>query len=126
MDEYIDGYVLTVSKDNLEEYKKMAAEAGKMWIKHGALKYVESVADDFDSVKEFKGLSFEKLTDLKENETVIFAFVVYKNKEHRDEVNKKVMEDPSMKDPENKNKPMPFELSKMAYAGFKTIVNLSN
>jgi uncharacterized protein YbaA (DUF1428 family) len=93
MKRYVDGYVLPVPKKNLRSYKKMAAEAGKIWMKYGALQYVECAGDDLKSVTEWGGLPFPKMAGAKPNETVIFAYVVYKSKAHRDRVNAKVMKD---------------------------------
>ncbi len=117
---YVDGFVLVVKKGELDSYKKMASEAGKVWKKYGALEYFECVGDDMEGVEEWKGLAFPKMTNAKNGESIIFSFIIYKSKKHRDEVNAKVMKDPIMT--ENKDKPMPFEMSKMAYGGFKTIV----
>jgi uncharacterized protein YbaA (DUF1428 family) len=121
---YIDGYVLPVPKKNLKAYKKMAQVAGKIWKKHGALKYVEAVAEDLASVKEWAGYPFPKTVKAKKGETVVFAFVVYKSRAHRDSVNKKVMNDPHMSPDSMKDKPMPFDMKRMAYGGFETIVDL--
>lgn len=124
MKRYVDGYVLPVPKKNLAVYKKMAAQAGKIWMKHGALQYTECVGDDLKSAQKWGGLSFMKMANAKPNETVILAYVVYKSKAHRDKVNAKVMKDPVMNDPKKKDKPMPFEMKSMAYGGFASIVNL--
>jgi uncharacterized protein YbaA (DUF1428 family) len=126
MKRYVDGYVLPVPKKNLAAYKKMAAQAGKIWIKHGALQYIECAADDLESAAGWGGRSFAKMADAKPDETVIFAYVVYKSRAHRDKVNAKVMKDPVMNDPKNKDKDkvMPFDMKSMAYGGFTSIVNL--
>lgn len=118
---YVDGYVLALPKKNLGKYKKMAQEAGKMWKRHGALEYVETIIDDENP----KGVifPFSKMIKLKEDETIIFAYVVYKSKAHRNQVNKKVMSDPLMNEEKFKDMPMPFEMKRMAYAGFKVIVH---
>ena len=120
---YIDGYVLPVPKRNFRTYKKMATEAGKIWMKHGALRYVECTGDDLKGVEKWGGVSFSKLAKAKRTDGVVFAFVVYKSKAHRDKVNAKVMKDPLMTDPKNKDKPMPFDMKRMAYGGFATIVD---
>lgn len=119
MKRYVDGFVLVVPKKNLKAYLKMATLGGKMWMKHGALQYVETVAED---MKVMKGmLSFPKMTKAKPSDVVIFSWIMYKNRKHRDAVNKKVMSDPAM----NEGMPdMPFEMKKMAYGGFETMVNL--
>ena len=120
MKRYIDGYVLPIQKNKLKDYKKMAKIGAKIWMKNGALEYVESVGDDF---KTFMGLlSFPKGIRAKKGETVIFSFVVFKSKAHRNSVNKKVMNDPTMNDPTNKNIPMPFDTKRVMYSGFSTMV----
>lgn len=116
---YVDGFVLVVPKKNIEEYKKMARQGAKLWKKHGALKYMECQGDDLHP--EWIKLTFPKLTKLKANETVWFSFIVYKSKAHRNAVNAKVMKDPFMSDPEMA-KSMPFDMKRMAYGGFKAIV----
>jgi uncharacterized protein YbaA (DUF1428 family) len=123
MKKYVDGFVLPVPKKKLREYRKMAAEAGKIWMKYGALQYIECAGDDLKSVAKFGGLPFTKMANAKPNETIVFAYVVYKSRAHRDKVNAKVMKDPVMSDPKNKDKPMPFEMKRMAYGGFSSIVN---
>lgn len=123
MKRYVDGYLLPVPKKNLGTYKKLAAQAGKIWMKHGALQYVECVGDDLKSVAKWGGLPFPKVANSKPNEVIIFAYVVYKSRAHRDSVNAKVMKDPMMDDPTHKNKPMPFDMKRMAYGGFFSIVN---
>ena len=120
---YVDGYVLPLPTKNLALYKKMAAEAGKIWMKHGALRYVECASDDLKSAEKWGGVSFSKLAKSGRNDKVVFAFVVYKSRAHRDKVNAKVMKDPIMTDPKNKDKPMPFDMKRMAYGGFSTIVD---
>ena len=120
---YADGYVLPVPKRNIKIYKKMAADAGKIWMKHGALRYVECTGDDLKSAEKWGGVSFSKLANAKRTDKIIFAFVIYKSKAHRDKVNAKVMKDPMMTDPKNKDMSMPFEMNRMAYGGFTTIVD---
>lgn len=117
---YVDGFVLPVPRQNLDAYRKMAQKAGKIWLEHGALEYRECVGDDLQS--EF-GVPFPKTVKLKDGETVVFSWIVYKSRADRDRVNKKVMADPrlaSMMDP----KSMPFDTKRMVYGGFKTIVDL--
>lgn len=116
MAKYVDGFVIPVSKNKIAEYRKMAALGKKIWMKHGALQYFECVGDDL--TPEF-GLPFPKGIKIKAGETVVFSWIVYKSKAHRDAVNKKVMSDPSMKEPP---KPMPFDFNRMMYGGFKVIV----
>jgi uncharacterized protein YbaA (DUF1428 family) len=115
---YVDGYVLPVPKNKVGAYRSMAQKAGKIWREHGALEYLEAVADD---VKPGKWTSFPQSVKKKPNETVVFAYVVYKSRAHRDKVNAKVMKDPrlaKMCDPKN----MPFDAKRMFWGGFKAIV----
>ena len=121
---YIDGFVIPIAKKNLAAYKKMASKGGKIWMKHGALQYVECVGDDLKSALKWKCIPFNTLAKAKRNETVVFSFIVYKSKAHRDSVNAKVMKDPTMAPEQWKNKPMPFEMKRMAVGGFSSIVKL--
>lgn len=118
---YIDGFVLPVPTKNIEAYRAMSEKAGKIWKEYGALQYRECVAEDMG--KEMFKDSFVKAASAKEDETVIFAYIVYKSREHRDEVNAKVMADPRLKescDPDN----MPFDCTRMAYGGFTLLVDM--
>ena len=117
---YVDGYVLPVPRRNLAAYRRMAKAAGKVWKKFGALQYVEAVADDMN-VKF--GLPFPKLVKPKPGETIMFSFIVYKSRAHRDKVNAKVMADPRLNKMMQKSKVMPFDMKRMAYGGFKYLVN---
>lgn len=117
---YIDGFVFIVKKKNIADYKKMATMGGKMWKKHGAIEYIECMGDDMGGMGAGT-LTFPKMTKAKKDETVWFSFIVYKSKAHRNAVNKKVMKDPAMNEVW-KDKPMPFDMKKMAYGGFKSIV----
>src|SRR3989344_3860368 len=120
---YVDGFVLPVPKNKLNEYRKMAAMGGKVWKKHGAIQYFECVGDDLTpSMGGMKMTTFPRMTKAKPSETVFFSFIVYKSKAHRNSVNARVMKDPIMNDPKNKDKPMPFDMKKVAYGGFRTIV----
>ncbi|HEY0662032.1 MAG TPA: DUF1428 domain-containing protein [Lysobacter sp.] len=115
---YVDGFVLPVPEKNLAAYRRMARLAGKVWREHGALEYIEAAADD---VQPGKHTSFPQSVKLKPGETVIFAWIVYKSRAHRDKVNAKVMKDPrlaSMMDPKN----LPFDGKRMFWGGFKVIV----
>jgi uncharacterized protein YbaA (DUF1428 family) len=117
---YVDGFVVPVPKKNKQAYLRMARKAGKVWREHGALDYVECVADD---VKPGKHTSFPQSVKLKPGEVVWFSWIVYKNRKQRDAVMKKVMKDKrlaSMMDP----KSMPFDGKRMFYGGFKTMINL--
>jgi uncharacterized protein YbaA (DUF1428 family) len=121
MEGYVDGFVFAVQKKKLKAYTAMATLGGKIWMKHGALEYMECVGDD---LKSYPGmLPFKNLLKLKANEVACFSFIVYKNKKHRDSVNKKVMADPGMHPDQWKDKPMPVAMNRMASAGFKPIVN---
>jgi uncharacterized protein YbaA (DUF1428 family) len=117
---YVDGFAIAVPKNKIKEYTKMAQWGAKTWMKYGALDYKECVGDDLN-VKW--GLPFTKLLKLKPNETAVFSYIVYKSRAHRDQVNAKVMKDPMMNDPKMKDKPMPFDMKRMAYGGFKVIVS---
>ncbi|MBA2564201.1 MAG: DUF1428 domain-containing protein [Gemmatimonadetes bacterium] len=115
---YVDGFVLPVPKKNLTAYRRVAQKAGKVWRDHGALEFVECVGDD---VKMGKLTSFPQSVKLKPNETVVFSWIVFKSRAHRDRVNAKVMKDPrmaDMMDPKN----MPFDGKRMVYGGFKVLV----
>jgi uncharacterized protein YbaA (DUF1428 family) len=119
MPTYVDGFVIPLPKKRLGEYKKMAALAAKVWIEHGALSYRECIGED---MKVKFGLPFPKLAKTKPTETVVFAWIEYKSRAHRDKVNSKVMTDERMLaacDPKNP----PFDLKKMAYGGFEVIVS---
>lgn len=113
---YVDGFVLVVPKKKLAAYTKLARLAGKVWREHGALDYRECVADD---LKVKFGLPFTKLVKVKAGETIMFSYIVYKSRSHRDKVNAKVMADPRTQEPP---KDIPFDMKRMAYGGFKTIV----
>ena len=115
---YVDGYVIPTPKNKVAAYKKMATWGKKAWMKHGALQYFECVADDL-SVMPGCGGGFKKLAKLKPNETLWYSFVVYRNKAHRNAVNKAVMKEmQKYKMP----KTMPFDLKRMASGGFKTVL----
>jgi len=122
MSKYIDGFVLPVPKDKLETYRDIAEKAGQIWKEHGALEYIECVGDDLE-VKEM--LSFPKLANANPDETVVFSWIVYESREHRDEVNKKVMADPRLQEMCGPDK-APFDCKRMAYGGFKSIVEVYN
>ena len=117
---YVDGYILPVPKSNIEKYREIATKAGRIWREHGALEYRECVADD---VKSGEFTSFPQAVKLKDDETVIFSYIVFESRQHRDEVNAKVMSDPrlaEMMDP----KSMPFDGKRMFWGGFETLVSL--
>ena len=116
---YVVGFVIPVPKAKLAAYKAMARKFGKLWIKHGALSYMECLADD---VKPGKVTSFPQAVKLKQGETVIFAYATYKSRRHRDQVNKLVFADPAKQGMDMKN--MPFDGKRMFWGGFKAIINL--
>jgi uncharacterized protein YbaA (DUF1428 family) len=120
---YVDGFIVPVPKKNLGDYKKLARKAGKVWREHGALDYQEFVADD---VKPGKWTSFPQSVKLKPTESVVFSFIVYKSRAHRDRVNAKVMKDPRLAKMMSKEgmQTMPFDGKRMIYGGFKGLVSL--
>ena len=116
---YVDGYVLPVPKKNLPTYRRMAQQAGKVWREYGALQFCECVGDD---LKVKMAASFPRTIKLKPGEVVVFSWIVFKSRAHRDSVNAKVMKDPrliKMMDP----KAMPFDSKRMVYGGFKVVVD---
>jgi uncharacterized protein YbaA (DUF1428 family) len=120
MARYVDGFVLPVPKRNLDAYRRQARKAGKIWREHGALEYRECVAED---VKKGEITSFPQSVELKRGETVVFAWIVFRSRAHRDRVNAKVMEDPRLggqMDP----KDMPFDTKRMIYGGFDVVVDV--
>ena len=117
---YVDGFVLAVPKKNLEAYARIARKAGKIWKEYGALEFRECVGDDL-AVKEVR--SFPDLVDLKRGETVMFSYIVYKSRAHRDRVNAKVMKDPRLAKMMDA-KSMPFDLTRMSMGGFKVLVDV--
>ena len=116
---YVDGFVIPVPKKNVEAYRRISQKASKVWKDHGALEYRECVGDDLN-VK--MGLPFADTVKAKRNETVVFAWIVYKSRAHRDAVNAKVMKDPRLAKMMEKGA-MPFDVNRMAYGGFKVIVD---
>lgn len=118
---YVDGFVIPILKKNLAAYARIAKKASKVWIEHGALDYRECIGDDMN-VKF--GIPFPKLARVKKGETVVFAWIVYKSRAHRDKVNAKVMSDPRLQEM-CEPKDMPFDCKRMSYAGFKTLVEAS-
>lgn len=116
MAHYVDGFVIPIKRKNVKAYKKMATWGCKAWMKHGALSYYECIVDDFSK----HGLGFKKMCKLKSGETAVFAYVVYKSKAHRNQVNKKVFSEMKKED---MPKVMPFDMKRFAMAGCKTIVS---
>jgi uncharacterized protein YbaA (DUF1428 family) len=120
MPQYVDGFVLPVAKKKLAAYRRMALKASRIWKEYGALDYKECAGDDLN-VK--MGLPFPRAIKNKSNETIVFAYILYKSRAHRDSVCAKLMKDPrvaEMCDPKN----MPFDMKRMLYGGFKVIVSL--
>ncbi len=116
---YVDGFVIPLKKENIDAYRVLAEKGAKIWMEHGALDYKECILED--SKESDWNTTFEKSIHTKEGETVVFAYIVFKDRAHRDAVNAKVMADDRMKegcDPNN----MPFEFKRMTYGGFQTIV----
>ena len=116
---YVDGFVLAVPRRSLTAYRRMSQKAGRVWREHGAIDYKECVGEDLQ-VK--CGVPFPKLARARRGETVVFSWIVFKSRAHRDRVNAKVMKDPrlaSMMDP----KAMPFDIKRMSYGGFKVLVD---
>jgi len=119
MPRYVDGFVIPVPKKKLAAYRRMAKAASKVWMSHGALEYFECRGDDLKT----KGMgSFPRMAKTRPGETVIFSWVLYKSRAHRDRVNAKVMADPRLQ--KMMTGPMPFDVKRMAYGGFKTVVAL--
>jgi uncharacterized protein YbaA (DUF1428 family) len=117
---YVDGFVLPVPKKNIAAYKRMARMAGKVWKEHGALEYRECIADD---VKPGKWTSFPQSVKLKRDEVVVFSWIVYKSRAHRDRVMARVMKDPRLQ-PMMDPKTMPFDGKRLIWGGFKQAVAL--
>lgn len=120
MARYVDGFVVPVPTKNLKAYRSMASKAGKVWREHGALEYVECVADD---VKPGKWTSFPQSVKLKPDEVVVFSWITYKSRKDRDRVMAKVMKDPRLAKMMNPQT-IPFDGKRMIFGGFKTIVEL--
>jgi uncharacterized protein YbaA (DUF1428 family) len=115
---YVDGFIVPVPKKKLAAYRRLARLAGKIWREHGALEYRECLADD---VSKGKLTSFPRSVKLKPSETVVFAWIVYKSRAHRDRVNAKVMADPRFAGMDMKT--MPFDGKRMIFGGFKVMVD---
>ncbi len=120
MSQYIDGFVLPVPKDKIEEYRRVAEAAGRIWREHGALDYRECIADDMEA-KEM--VAFPELAKAGPDEVVIFAWAIFESREHRDEANAKIMADPRLHELCSPDKPL-FDCKRMAYGGFKTLVHV--
>jgi len=118
MAKYVDGFVLPIPKKNVDEYRKIARKAGKLWIEHGATSYVEALADD---VPYGKVTSFPRSVARKNNETVVFSWITYKSRAHRDKVMEKVTADPRMQEMMDVDF---LDGSRMIWGGFETVVEL--
>jgi uncharacterized protein YbaA (DUF1428 family) len=116
---YVDGFVIPVPRKNLAAYKTISRKAGKVWKEYGALQYWECVGDDLN-IKMIK-TTFPKLVKLKPGETVVFSWITYKSRAHRDRINAKVMKDPRIT---GMGGEMPFDMKRMSYGGFKPLVEL--
>ena len=116
MAKYIDGFVIPVPKDKLEEYRVIAEQAGAIWKEYGALEYVECVGDDLETEHM---VPFPKMANAKPGETVVFSWIIYESREHRDAVNARVLADPRL---QSMGESIPFDCNRMAYGGFRSIV----
>lgn len=116
---YVDGFVIPVPKDQIETYRAIAEKACAIWREHGALEYRECVGDDLEARDM---VAFPHLAGAQPEETVVFSWITYKSREHRDEVNAKVMKDPRMAEMMEPGA-MPFDCKRMAYGGFTTLVS---
>jgi uncharacterized protein YbaA (DUF1428 family) len=116
---YVDGYVLPVPKKHLKTYRRMATLGKKAWLKHGAVDYKECAGDDLTAKW---GTPFTRVMKLKPGETVVFAYIVFKSRAHRDRVNAKVMKDPRLE--KMMTSPMPFDVKRMSYGGFKMLIDM--
>ncbi len=116
---YVDGFVLPIPAESMEEYRQLAEKAGKVWMEHGALDYKECVIDH-DGMEGVR--SFVETAGAKKGETTVFAYIVYTSRAHRDEVNAKVMADPRIR--EHGPEKMPFDCKRMSYGGFDVIVDM--
>ncbi len=114
---YVDGFVIPLPKKNLKVYTRMARMGKEMWMKHGAIDYKECVGEDLERTG---GTTFSRLMKLKPGETVVFSWIVYKSRAHRDRVNAKVMKEMEKMSLEE----MPFDMKRMVYGGFKVLVDI--
>ena len=115
---YVDGFIVPVPKDKIDDYRKISETAGRVWKEYGALEYIECVADD---VKPGKLTSFPQAVMLEDNEVVVFSWILYESREKRDEVMAKVMKDPRLAEMMNPQA-MPFDGKRMIFGGFKTLL----
>ena len=119
MAKYVDGFVIPIAKKNLASYVQMARAAGKVWMEYGALEYRECAGQD---LKIRHGVPFPRLAKARAGETVLFSWIVYKSRKHRDSVNQKVMKDPRIREM-MKGQKMPFDVKRMSYGGFDVAVD---
>lgn len=119
MAHYVDGFVLPIRKDKIEDYRAIAEKAGAIWREHGALEYRECVGEDFEA-REM--VAFPHLAGAGPEETVVFAWITYRSREHRDEVNAKVLKDPRLCEGMDASA-MPFDCKRIAFGGFTTLVS---
>jgi len=121
MKKYVDGYVLPIKLENVEKYREMAEKVGKIWAWHGALRVVECVGDDLNIGK---AVSFNQSAGTHNQETVIFSWIEFDSKEHRDLVTTAVMADPRMKEIMDSEELLPFDVRRVIHGGFKMLMNL--
>jgi uncharacterized protein YbaA (DUF1428 family) len=121
---YADGFLIPVPTKNLAAYRKMSQKAGEVWMEHGALDYKECAGDDVNAESMGMMTTFPKTLAIKRGETVVFSWILYKNRAHRDSVNKKVMADPRLAKMMNPKNP-PFDHKRMNYGGFDVIVDMA-
>jgi len=117
---YVDGFVVPVPKKNVEAYRRMAQRAGEIWREHGALAFVECVAND---VQPGEVTSFPQAVDLKQDETVVFAWIAYESRAQRDRINEHVLKDARLADMMDP-KSLPFDGMRMFWGGFEVLVRL--
>lgn len=120
MERYVDGFVIPLPKNKVDEYKRIAERAGALWKEHGALDFWECIGDDLD-IKDL--ISFRKAADAGEGDTVVFSWIVFESREHRDKVNAAVMADPRTNEICTLGS-MPFDCQRMVYGGFRNIVHM--
>lgn len=121
MGKYVDGFVIPLAENKIEDYRRLAEVAGEVWIEHGALQYFECIADDLET---HCTAPFGELAGVRDGETIVFAYIVYASREDRDRINKAVTKDPRMKEAMEAGA-CPFDPERMAFAGFRTIVEAS-
>jgi uncharacterized protein YbaA (DUF1428 family) len=118
---YVDGFVLPLPKRAVPAYRRLAQKAAKIWREHGAIEYRECIGDDLDVKGVAASHTFPRLVKVKPGETVVFAWITFRSRAHRDRFNAKVMKDPRIA--AMSRKPMPFDMKRMTYGGFKVLVD---